>query len=193
MHLLSAILQEATGMTALEFARQYLFAPLGIQEAIWDSDPQGTTRGWGDLHLKPREAAKLGYLFLHQGCGKGSRSCRRKWVEEATKSQNKTGGDDDYGYGWWISEISFGAQGRNGQRVFGVPSLDAIVVTTGGGFEYDDIDPYLTGALVDTEEALPPNPEGAGQAGGSGSCAGRRLRLRSRSRRCPRWRGQSRG
>ena len=42
MHLLSAILQEATGMTALDFARQYLFAPLGIQEAIWDADPQGT-------------------------------------------------------------------------------------------------------------------------------------------------------
>jgi hypothetical protein len=39
--------------------------------------------------------------------------------------------------------------------------LDAIVVTTGSGFEYDDIDPYLTGAIVDTEKPLPPNPEGA--------------------------------
>jgi len=160
MHLLSAILQEAAGMTALEFAQQYLFAPLNIQGAIWDADPQGTTRGWGDLHLKPREAAKLGYLFLHQGVWEGKQIVPAKWVAEATKSQTKTGGDDDYGYGWWISEISYGAHGRGGQRVFVVPSLDAVVVTTGGGFEYDDIDPYLTGALVDTEEALPPNPEG---------------------------------
>jgi CubicO group peptidase (beta-lactamase class C family) len=158
MHLLSAILQQATGMTALDFARQYLFAPLGIQEAIWNTDPQGTTRGWGDLHLKPRDAAKLGYLFLHQGMWEGNQIVPREWVEDATKAQNKTGTGDDYGYGWWISEFSFGAQGRNGQRVFGVPSLDAIVVTTGGGFEYDDIDPYLTGALLNTEQALPPNP-----------------------------------
>src|SRR3990172_2332253 len=32
MHLLSAILQQATGMTALEFAQAKLFAPLGIQD-----------------------------------------------------------------------------------------------------------------------------------------------------------------
>jgi CubicO group peptidase (beta-lactamase class C family) len=160
MHLLSAILQEATGMTALDFARQYLFTPLGIQEVIWNDDPQGYTRGWGDLHLKPRDAAKLGYLFLHGGVWDGEQIVPAEWVEEATKVQNRTGGDDDYGYGWWISEISFGAQGRGGQRVFVVPSLDALVVTTGGGFEYDDIDPYLTGALADTEKALPSNPEG---------------------------------
>lgn len=160
MHLLSAILQEATGMTALEFARQYLFAPLGIQEAIWDTDPQGYTRGWGDLHLKPREAAKIGYLFLHQGMWEGEQVVPEDWVEAATQSQNPTGGDDDYGYGWWISDISAGASGRGGQRIFIVPSLDAIVVTTGGGFEYDAIDGYLTGALADTEKALPPNPQG---------------------------------
>ena len=40
-HLLSAILQQATGMTALEFARAHLFAPLGIREVIWPADPQG--------------------------------------------------------------------------------------------------------------------------------------------------------
>jgi CubicO group peptidase (beta-lactamase class C family) len=51
MHLLSAILQEATGMTELAFARQYLFEPLGIQDAAWEIDPKGYYHGWGDLHL----------------------------------------------------------------------------------------------------------------------------------------------
>jgi CubicO group peptidase (beta-lactamase class C family) len=67
MHLLSAILQRATGMTELAFAQKYLFEPLGIQDAVWESDPQGYTHGWGDLHLKPRDAAKLGYLWLSNG------------------------------------------------------------------------------------------------------------------------------
>jgi len=67
MHLLSAILQEATGMTALEFADVYLFKPLGIKEVYWPSDPQGYTHGWGDLCLYPIDMAKIGFLFLHQG------------------------------------------------------------------------------------------------------------------------------
>ena len=40
-HLLSAIIQETTGMTALAFAEEHVFAPLGISEAAWRPDPQG--------------------------------------------------------------------------------------------------------------------------------------------------------
>lgn len=67
MHLLSAILQKATGMTTLEFARQNLFGPLGIRDVIWLTDPQGYTHGWSDLYLHPRDVAKLGYLWLNKG------------------------------------------------------------------------------------------------------------------------------
>ena len=71
MHLLSAILQEATGMTALEFAQVNLFEPLGIQDVIWDLDPQGYNDGWAGLYLHPRDVAKLGYLMLHHGQWEG--------------------------------------------------------------------------------------------------------------------------
>ncbi|HEY7037090.1 MAG TPA: serine hydrolase domain-containing protein, partial [Thermomicrobiales bacterium] len=60
MHLLSAVLTEATGMTALDFAWQNLFGPLGVRDVIWPADPQGYTRGAGDLMLRPLDAAKLG-------------------------------------------------------------------------------------------------------------------------------------
>lgn len=162
MHLLSAILQETTGMTALEFARQYLFEPLGIKEAIWEGDPQGYTRGWGDLHLKPQDAAKIGYLILNHGKWDGEQVVPADWVEEAVKPQ-VSAGEDDYGYGWWISENSYGANGRGGQHIFVVPSLNAIVVSTGGGFEYDQIDPYISASVIDPEDALPANPEGVAQ------------------------------
>jgi len=61
IHLLSPILQQATGTTALDFARQYLFEPLGIQEAMWLRDPQGYYDGWSNLSLVPHEMAKVGF------------------------------------------------------------------------------------------------------------------------------------
>src|SRR5437667_208832 len=67
MHLLSGIISQTTGVSALEFARRELFRPLGINDVVWPSDPNGITHGWGDLHLRPRDWAKLGYLWLNQG------------------------------------------------------------------------------------------------------------------------------
>jgi len=156
MHLLSAILQEATGMTAFEFARQNLFEPLDIREAFWESDPQGYTHGWGDLHLKPRDAAKLGYLWLNNGVWEGKQIVPASWVKDSVKPHSKTG-QDEYGYGWWVSEDSYYAAGRGGQNIKVAPDLNAIVVTTGGGFEYDEIAPYLIAAVIDPSKPLPTN------------------------------------
>jgi CubicO group peptidase (beta-lactamase class C family) len=162
MHLLSAILQEATGMTALDFARQNLFEPLGIEDVYWPSDPQGYTHGSGDLCLHPRDAAKIGFLWLGNGVWEGEQIVSAAWVKDSVTAQSRTGGDD-YGYGWWVSEEGYYASGRGGQKIVILPSLDLIVVETGGGFESDDIDPYLRAALVDPSKPLPPNPEGVEQ------------------------------
>jgi CubicO group peptidase (beta-lactamase class C family) len=162
MHLLSAILQESTGMTALDFARQNLFEPLGIREVTWESDPQGYTHGWGDLHLKPRDAAKLGYLWLNNGLWEGKQIVSAAWVQDSVKAQSNTG-EDQYGYGWWVSPESYYAFGRGGQNIKVMPSLNTVVVTTGGGFEYDDVAPYLKAALIDAAQPLPSNPADVAQ------------------------------
>jgi len=159
MHLLSAILQESTGMTALEFAQKNLFGPLGIQDVIWESDPQGYTLGWGDIHLKPRDAAKLAYLWLNKGVWEGVQIISASWVEDAVKPHTSAG-EDDYGYGWWVSEDSYYAYGRGGQNIKVMPSFNTIVVTTGSGLEYDEVAPYLIEAVVDPAKVLPASPAG---------------------------------
>jgi CubicO group peptidase (beta-lactamase class C family) len=55
MHLLSAILQKATGMTALEFARQNLFEPLASARCT-GNQTTGLHPWLGRLHLKPRDS-----------------------------------------------------------------------------------------------------------------------------------------
>src|SRR5512137_1130538 len=160
MHLLSAILQKATGMTALEFARLNLFGPLGIQNVIWPTDAQGFNHGWGDIRLHPHDTARIGLLWLHHGQWQGRRIVSREWVDNSVRTQIRTGRDDDYGYGWWITgdKGEFAAIGRGGQRIQVWPDLDAILVMTGGGVDIDDIEPLISPALVDRYRPLPANP-----------------------------------
>ena len=162
MHVLSAILQEATGMKASEFARINLLEPLGIKDVIWEQDPQGYTDGWAGLYLYPRDLAKIGYLMLNQGQWERKQIVSAKWVEEATQLQKKTGQGDNYGYGWWIPNpaqfVEFAAEGRGGQYIRVIPQLNMVIVTTGGGFDWKDIVPLLLPAMVDTSKPLPANP-----------------------------------
>jgi CubicO group peptidase (beta-lactamase class C family) len=163
IHLLSPILQQATGMTALDFARQNLFEPLGIQEAIWPTDPQGYNNGSGDIYLHPRDAAKIGYLWLNRGQWEGKQIVSRDWVDNSVKVQIKTGEDDDYGYGWWVADGDYFAAGRGGQYIRVYPAPRIVVVTTGGGFDYDEIEPLLNAIPVDPNKPLPANPAGVAQ------------------------------
>jgi CubicO group peptidase (beta-lactamase class C family) len=167
MHLLSAILQKATGMTESEFAQQNLFGPLGIHEVFWQPDPQGYTHGWGDLYLKPLDAAKIGYLWLNQGQWEDKQIVSASWVADAVKAHSNAG-EDDYGYGIWVAQSeppndSFFAAGRGGQYIRVYPSYNAIVVATGWGLSYDEIDGVLGPAFQGPDKALVANPDGVDQ------------------------------
>jgi CubicO group peptidase (beta-lactamase class C family) len=164
-HPLSAILQQATGMTALEFARQNLFEPLGINDVTWWNDPQGYTNGWADIAMHPQDMAKIGLLFLQQGQWNGQQIVSREWVAEATSTQ-MTPSDESlrpYGYGWWVEpdrEGAYLAGGRLGQYIIVYPEWDMILVATGGGFDVDQIEESLLASFTDREGSLPANPEG---------------------------------
>lgn len=167
-HLLSGILRETTGMSALEFARKHLFGPLGISEVAWPSDPQGNNHGWGDLSLTPRDMAKLGYLYLHKGLWDGQQVLSTARVTAATSFQTNTHVSfADYGYLWWITPSGeyYYADGREGQRIFVFPDKDMVVVTTGGGGrnQYGVLKTLLTSYIipaVESETPLPANPNG---------------------------------
>lgn len=157
LHLLSAILQQATGQTALEFAREYLFAPLGIGDALWQADAQGITHGWGDLRLRPHDAARIGYLWLQGGVWDGRQVVSAAWVAEASQAQTSGAAPDDYGYGWWVAGDGYYASGRGGQTIRVSPSLQTVAVMTASGSDWDEVGPLLRAALLDAEKPLPAN------------------------------------
>jgi CubicO group peptidase (beta-lactamase class C family) len=169
IHLLSPILQQATGMSASDFARQHLFEPLGIHDFIWPTDPQGYNTGSGDLKLHPHDLAKLGYLWLNHGVWEGKQIVSQQWVENSVKPLLETREGGFYGYGWWVETAEtdilplYRADGRGGQYILVVPSLNLVVTTTGGGFIMDEIGAFLVATLTGADNPLAPNPAGVAQ------------------------------
>ena len=64
--LLSELIRKTTGKEADDYAKEHLFAPLGI-EYFWKRTPKGLADTEGGLYLAPRDLAKIGYLYLKDG------------------------------------------------------------------------------------------------------------------------------
>ncbi|MGI3227134.1 serine hydrolase domain-containing protein [Streptomyces sp. GTA36] len=133
-HVVSAVLQKATGMSTCQFAHQYLFGPMGITAEHWGRDPQGVFSGGYNVYLTPREMAKFGLLYLHDGKWGGRQLVPRGAVRAA---QARTAEVDDvfaYSEGWWTQTISerstYFAWGFGGQFIYVVPSADVVLVTS---------------------------------------------------------------
>ncbi|HEY3024554.1 MAG TPA: serine hydrolase [Pyrinomonadaceae bacterium] len=156
MHLLSGIISQVQGQSADAFARRSLFKPLGIRTALWPADPQGVSDGWGDLHLHPRDMAKIGYLWLNRGVWNGRRVVSADWIDRSTRPSPAS---SEYGYGIWIRSDAgiYEAVGRGGQRISVVPSKNIVVVMSGGGFEPGDVGKFLL-AAVKSDQPLAANP-----------------------------------
>ena len=162
MHIVSAALTAATGESAFALARSELFAPLGILSARWPADPYGNSHGFADLELLPRDAAKLGYLWLHYGRWQDQQIVPAEYLREALTGRASVQAGIQYGYGFWLypshTPYDFEANGRSGQRITVIPSQSVVEVVTGGGADASMIAPFLAAAIYPTP--LQPNAEG---------------------------------
>jgi CubicO group peptidase (beta-lactamase class C family) len=138
---LSGILVRATGKPPLDFAREALFSPLGIdvphsvifkdkdeQLAFykaksvrgWVADPQGVnTAAWG-LCLCPADMAKIGRLYLNGGAWENRQLVSTKWISESLREHSRWEQIGlAYGYLWWlIDEDSYAAMGDGGNTIY---------------------------------------------------------------------------
>jgi CubicO group peptidase (beta-lactamase class C family) len=140
-HVLSAVLQQAAHTNTRDFAQKFLFGPLGITNYQWEADSKGIPIGGWGLQLTPRDMAKLGYLYLHQGEWDGQAIVASQWIEKATQKHVEAEDELGYGYQWWINPRlgAYMALGRYGQTIYVVPEADLIVVTTAGLENHDEI------------------------------------------------------
>ncbi len=140
---LGAALGQAAGMRADAFAQQELFGPLRIARAEWAFTPTGAVDTGGHIHMRPRDMAKLGQLFLQRGLWDGERIVSEAYVERATSFRVRTTSNEEYGYLWWRRTAYRGAEpvqtfyaiGNGGQQIIVASSLDLVAVFTGTNFD----------------------------------------------------------
>ena len=141
-NLLGEIIQKTSGLMVDAFAKKHLFEPLGITLYEWVRINPDMVYTSGDLKLRPRDMAKIGFLILNKGVWKSKQIISSEWVVESTRPYVHFNTREGYGYQWWIKDYALGnvsvhsiaAMGWGGQNIIILPGMEAVVVVTAGNY-----------------------------------------------------------
>lgn len=138
-NILSALLAAAAKQSTYDFAEEQLFTPLKISVRYWYQDPQKVYAGGAGMVFTPRDMARFGQLYLHEGMIEGKEILPRSWILQTITPHNTTPyqwgsfQNVNYGYEWWTNfdgpDSVYFAAGYGGQFIFIVPSRNMVIVS----------------------------------------------------------------
>ena len=154
--LLGEIIKRVSDTSLENFAKKYLFAPLGITEFQMVNLPKAKEHFFASsgLYLRPRDMAKIGQLVLQEGLWENQRIVSAQWIRESVKQSIVLPSvnslqyfADGYGFQWWLGAFgekrmrAYAAAGYGDQFIFILPEKNMVVVLTGG--DWDKRSPFL--------------------------------------------------
>jgi CubicO group peptidase (beta-lactamase class C family) len=165
---LGTVVQRATRQPLADYARAKLFSPLGITDFEWLGSLAGVPAAASGLRLRPRDLAKIGSLYLHDGRWNGRQVLSREWIFESTRRRLTFPGQPARGYGylWWHTcyqtpsgplEVPT-AVGNGAQRVFLLRAHQTVVTVLSGRYNDFSRNPPEQLLLDFIVPALPPTP-----------------------------------
>ena len=142
----------------LQYIHERLFDPLGIDNPCFEPDMSGTPVGSSYLYATARDFARLGHMYLHDGCVGEERLLPEHWVEYTTTPASDSKGG--YGACFWLNrsktypsapEDMYSCQGHDGQMIFIIPSKELVVVVLGYSPKPDRVIEFdrLLGDIID--------------------------------------------
>lgn len=157
--LLGHLIAKGAGLRLEDYAREVLFAPLGISDFEWINGSDGEAASSSGLRLKARDAARIGQLVLDHGQWRGRRIVSRAWLAASMRPRALVEKGLRYGYQWWLGRLVrsgrpwYGAFGNGGQRILVIPSLRMCVVIFAGN--YNKADQWKMPVKVMTRVVMP--------------------------------------
>jgi CubicO group peptidase (beta-lactamase class C family) len=154
--ILAKLIADGTGKSLHDFARETLFAPLGIEHSDWLKDGQNIELAASGLRLTPRDLARVGQLMIESGEGRGGvQVVPRDWIKRITTDVVACDEVRRYGYQWYLGYLGFkvltsppwnrsrlerfwGCYGNGGQRLWVVPGIDLVIVVMAGNYDTPD-------------------------------------------------------
>jgi CubicO group peptidase (beta-lactamase class C family) len=134
--LASHVFQKETGQNIAEYAKKYLFAPLGILDTYWKQTPAGIADTESGVYMRPADLAKIGELYLHNGSWEGRQLVSPEWVRQSV-TDHAAQGNGGYGFYWRLrsqgneQDFIFSAHGFGGQGMHVNPKRNLVVVVYG--------------------------------------------------------------
>ncbi len=150
-NLLGGIIYTLENKQADEFAKDVLFNKLGISDYYWKTE-NDIPHCHSDLHMYPRDMAKIGLLVLNNGKWKDEQIVPKEWIDKSTKPYVAESEFFDYGYQWWHrskqnkpwwnNPVRGGktehdmllALGYGGQYIMIIRDLNLVIVTTSSDY-----------------------------------------------------------
>lgn len=135
--LIGALITRGTGRSLSDFARETLFAPLGIDSYYWCAGADGAESAASGLRLTARGLLQIGDLLANGGAVDGRQIVPRDWVDALSVSAIRTPFETGYSRLWYSETVPTPAFdtprhfiagfGNGGQRLFICP--DAGIAT----------------------------------------------------------------
>jgi CubicO group peptidase (beta-lactamase class C family) len=126
--------------------REHLFDPVGMASADPVFDDVGTWIASSYCDCTALDFERFGRLYLGDGRAGGEQVLPAEWVRTAARAVSRDEDGKRYAWHWWVLEGTpwevFHCAGYQGQYIFVVPGLDAVLVRCG------DSDAEMRGAVV---------------------------------------------
>lgn len=157
--LLAHLISRGSGKPLIDYAREKLFTPLGIDESAWTQGTNGEAAAASGLRLTARDLARIGQMVLNGGRWGGRQVVPEAWLKESFIRHAAAWDGLSYGYQWWLGRNRrdgsdwMAGIGNGGQRLLVIPDLDLVMVVFAG--QYNQRDAWRLSVRILTEVLLP--------------------------------------